>query len=169
MFFDAQTIVEVLIDQRTVLRDAQDPVEVSTASSAVNLDVAQVVVEVLVPNDSPPPSDVDVTVARKNATPHMLKYAVQVDGGPGSGSLTLSRAQVLADTVPGPLRELLTVNTDWSSLVDLAVFSIYGGFGSTCIVAPVLSTNAMSLNATAYVNTDETVIVELRYAHSIRR
>lgn len=123
----------------------------------------------VISGDAPPPEDVDVTVARKLATPHMLKYMVGVSGGPGSGALNLSRAQVLADTVPGPLRELLTVNTNWSELADLAIFSIYGGQGSQAVVSPVMSSNDLGLEATTYVDADETIVVELRYAHSIRR
>lgn len=119
------------------------------------------------------------TLTLKAASPYALKYEYNYDGlgGANSEDITVTQAQMLSDSVAGPLRDALTAadtDPEWTALPDSAAISLYvtptGGAGLTnwpaadFVLVPGRVVRASSTTAVATRG-----YVEIRFNHTYDR
>lgn len=112
-----------------------------------------------------------MSIALRVASPHMLRYT-ETASGAGTDN-TLTRAQMLADAVAGPLKTKLanTADSAWNGLDDDPELSVYvsGIAGTPAVVGSNFASpsSVPTLQLTALAAGSATV--EIRFNHSIDR
>lgn len=103
-----------------------------------------------------------------SASPHCLKYTVT-----GEATENRTRAELIADCVPGPLRDLFQDTTDeqdWQNLARGPLLSIYSTpEGGTFVVSSFGGEPPNLFMSVALTESLNPTTLEIRYHHSIVR